>query len=85
MKWTWKTITEGNWENVHIDEYSQIPNGSGKKSEEKLENTMNENDNITTYKIQRQRCSEGNLYMQIPAIKKERRSQINNLAFHRKE
>ena len=51
MKWTWKTITEGNWENVHIDEYSQIPNGSGKKSEEKLENTMNENDNITTYKI----------------------------------
>ena len=49
MKWTWKTITEGNWENVHICKYSQIPNGSGKKSEEKLENTMNENDNITTY------------------------------------
>ena len=47
MKWTWKSITEGNWENVYICEYSQIPNGSEKKSEEKLENMMNENDKTT--------------------------------------
>ena len=47
IKWTWKSITEGNWENVHMCEYSQIPNRSEKKSKEKLENMMNENDKTT--------------------------------------